>query len=476
MSEKFDYFVLLAEKRTGSNFLCSNLNQFKGIMAHGEAYNPYFIGDGEKTELHGVTLAMREADPIRLINEMKAQPNNLVGFRYFSSHDPRALEHFLPDKRCGKIILTRNPLESYISEMIAWTTNQWKLGIGDKRETAKVMFKLDEFREHIAEYQAFQIKILSELQYTGQSAFYLAYEDIQNVDVLNGLAEYLGVESKVDAIATSLRRQNPGTLRDKVINYDEMVEALASIDPFNLTRTPNFEPRRGPAVPSYVAAANAPIMYLPIKGGIGAQIDQWLAALDDGADLQRGFNQKTLRQWKRKHSGHRSFTIIRHPVVRAHAAFCEHILDTGPDGYPEIREKLRNEYGLEIPEGQVDASYDRRTHREAFLKFLAFLKDNLRGQTSIRIDASWASQAQILQGFGQFSLPDMVLREDQLSEGLAQLCQQVGIDAVELPAASVQHPIALSDIYDADIEAATRDLYQRDYMMFGYKALKLNID
>ena len=471
MSDKFDYFVMLAEKRTGSNFLCSNLNQFKGVTAHGEAFNPYFIGDGNKTDLHGVTLAMREADPVRLIDEMKAAPNNLVGFRFFSSHDMRAYDHFMPDKRCGKIILTRNPLESYVSELIAWTTNQWKLGKGDKRETARVQFKLDEFRKHVAEYQDFQVKILNALQCSGQTAFYLAYEDIQSIDVLNGMAEFLGVESRIEAISTNLRRQNPGTLRDKVINYDEMVEALAGMDTFNLTRTPNFEPRRGPVVPSYVAPANTPVMYLPIKGGIDAQIRLWLAKLDNGDDLQGDFNQKTLRQWKRKNTGHRSFTVIRHPVVRAHAAFCEHILDTGPNGYPEIREKLRKGYDLPIPEGAVDDSYDRRTHREAFLRFLAFLKDNLRGQTSIRIDAVWASQAQVLQGFGQFALPDMVLREDQLEEGLAQICQQVGVDAIDLPEAQCNHPIALNDIYDADIEAATRDIYQRDYMMFGYKAL-----
>lgn len=300
MSDKFDYYAILAEKRTGSNFLCSNLNQFKGVIAHGEAFNPYFIGDGSRTDLHGVTLAMREADPLRLIHEMKAVPNNLTGFRFFSSHDMRAYDHFMPDKRCGKIVLTRNPLESYVSELIAWTTNQWKLGKGDVRETARVQFKLDEFKKHVAEYQAFQVKILNDLQCSGQTAFYIAYEDIQSVDVLNGMAEFLGVESRVEGISTNLRRQNPGSLRDKVINYDEMVEALASMDPFNLTRTPNFEPRRGPVVPSYVAAAKAPLMYLPMKGGLDAQMRQWLAGLDQGGDLQDGFNQKTLRQWKRK--------------------------------------------------------------------------------------------------------------------------------------------------------------------------------
>jgi len=214
-------------------------------------------------------------------------------------------------------------------------------------------------------------------------------------------------------------------------------------------------------------------MYLPIKGGLDSQIREWLTALDNGGNLQDGFNQKTLRQWKRKNTGHRSFTILRHPVVRAHAAFCEHILDTGPDAYPEIRAKLRFEYDLPIPEGAVDDTYDRRTHREAFLKFLEFLKKNLQGQTSIRIDATWASQSQILQGFGQFALPDMVLREDQMIEGLAQLCEQVGIEAAELPENPNTHPIALSEIYDAEVEAAVRDLYQRDYMMFGYKALNI---
>ncbi|AXX99246.1 sulfotransferase family 2 domain-containing protein [Profundibacter amoris] len=472
MSDKFDYFVMLAEKRTGSNFLCSNLNQFKGITAHGEAFNPYFIGDTNREKLHGMTLEMREKDPVELLERMKADPKNLVGFRFFSTHDPRALEHFLQDERCGKIILTRNPLESYVSELIAWSTNQWKLGRGDTRKSAKVTFKLDEFRKHVAEYQAFQVKILHELQCSGQTAFYLSYEDVQDVDVLNGLARFLGVDSQIEALSTNLRRQNPGTLRDKVVNYEQMVEDLQKMDPFDLTRTPNFEPRRGPVVPGYVAAANAPLMYLPIKGGPEALVREWLKGIG-GGDLLGGFNQKTLRQWKRKHSGHRSFTVVRHPVVRAHSAFCEHILETGPDGFPEIRAALLRDYDLLIPEDGVDETYTAEDHRKAFLVFLKFLKKNLTKQTSMRVDPAWASQSQVLQGFGQFALPDMVLREDQLEQGLEQLATQVGLDPYPLPEVPDSHLFPLEEIYDAEIEAAVRDAYQRDYMMFGYKALKL---
>jgi len=471
MSNRFDYFVMLAEKRTGSNFLCANLNRFDGITAHGEAYNPHFIGNTNREKLHGMTLEMREKDPVGLLQRMKDDPKNLVGFRFFSTHDPRALTHFMADERCAKIILTRNPLESYVSELIAWSTNQWKLGRGDKRETAQVMFKLDEFRQHVADYQAFQVKILHEMQCSGQTAFYLSYEDVQDVDVMNGLAKFLGVDSRIEALSTNLRRQNPESLREKVVNYDEMVAALQQMDPFDLSRTPNFEPRRGPVVPAYVAAANAPLMYLPIRGGPQKQIQEWLKVIG-GGDLLGGFNQKTLRQWKRKHAGHRSFTVIRHPVVRAHAAFCEHILNTGDGGFPEIRAALLREFGLLIPEYGLDESYGRDAHHDAFLVFLMFLKKNLTGQTGVRVDPSWASQSQILQGFGQFALPDMVLREEQLNEGLAQLTAQVGMEPQPLPPVADDHPFALDAIYDAKIEAAARDAYQRDYMMFGYRAYR----
>ncbi len=472
MSGNFDYFVILAEKRTGSNFLTSNLNKFAGLTAHGEAFNPYFIDGPARSQLLGMTQEMRDADPVGLLDLIKADKDGLSGFRFFSGHDERALNHFLPDKKCAKIILTRNPLDSYVSELIAWTTNQWQLTNSGKRKSAKVKFDIDGFRQHVSDYQNFQVMILNWLQSTGQTAFYLSYEDVANIDVLNGMAAFLGVESRIKQVLSNLKKQNPDSLRDKVVNYDEMLEALAGMDPFNLTRTPNFEPRRGPVVPSYVAAAKAPLMYLPVKCGPEAQVRQWLAALDGKGHLQEKFNQKTLRQWKRNNAGHRSFTVIRHPVVRAHAAFCDHILDTGPGGYPEIREKLRKDYKLPIPKGAVDETYDRRAHRKAFLAFLAFLKDNLRGHSSIRIDPAWASQAQILQGFGQFALPDMVLREDQLEQGLAQLCSQIGISATALPEAPQTCPIPLADIYDADIEAEARNAYRRDYLMFGFSALK----
>ncbi|MDX1782140.1 MAG: nodulation protein NodH, partial [Thalassovita sp.] len=44
MTDRFDYFVVFAEMRTGSNFLETNLNAFPGLTCYGEAFNPHFIG------------------------------------------------------------------------------------------------------------------------------------------------------------------------------------------------------------------------------------------------------------------------------------------------------------------------------------------------------------------------------------------------------------------------------------------------
>lgn len=473
MAGSFDYFVVFAEMRTGSNFLETNLNAFDGIACHGEAFNPHFLGYPKTTEILGITQETRDADPKRLLKEIKKQPDAMAGFRYFHDHDPRVLDPCLNDPKCAKIILTRNPLDSYVSWKIAQETGQWKLTDSKSRKDGQADFDADEFSAHLEALQSFQLQLLNRLQHSGQTAFYISYEDLQSVEVMNGLARYLGVDEELEALDKSLKKQNPSAISQKVRNFPQMETALSGRDLFNLTRTPNFEPRRGPTIPTYVAAAESGLLYLPMKGGPEDRVLDWLAAVDgvDRGALQSKFSQKDLRQWKRKHPGHRSFTVLRHPVVRAHHAFSKHILGTGEDSYSALRQTLRRRYALPIPEQMPDDSYDRAVHRSAFAAFLVFLKGNISGQTAIRVDASWCTQTQALQGFGEFALPDRVIREDDLETELAQLLDTTGHDKeVSVGAATGDLPFDLSGIYDAEIEKLTQDVYQRDYMMFGFES------
>ncbi len=467
----FDLFVIFAEMRTGSNFLEANLNAIDGLTCHGEAFNPHFIGYPDAADILGIAKAERDADPHRLLAAICNAGGGLRGFRYFNDHDPRVLDTLLSDPRCAKIILTRNPAESYVSWKIAQATGQWKLTSARHAKSRKIRFDATEFDAHVGALQAFQVRLLNGLQRSGQTAFYVAYEDLQDVAVMNGLAAWLGAPGRLDSLDRKLKKQNPEPMEAKVENYDAMVAALARLDRFNLDWTPNFEPRRGPAVPTYVAAARAPLLYFPLRSGPEAATTGWLASLDGAPEdaLESGFTQKTLRQWKRRNPGHRAFTVLRHPVARAHAAFCDRILNTGPGSYAEIRATLRRDLRLPIPERPDDPAYDLDRHRAAFLAFLGFLRQNLGGQTAIRVDAHWATQAAVVEAAARFAPLDVLVREERMDRDLPWLAAQVGRpDGGALPASTDPHRAALEAIYDDAIETAARDAYQRDYVAFGF--------
>ncbi len=468
--KNFDYFVIFAEMRTGSNFLEQNLNEFDGIACLGEAFNPAFIGFPNRSDCLGVSKETRDDDPHLLLTQIRQSADALSGFRYFHDHDPRIFDTVMEDRRCAKIVLTRNPIDSYVSLKIAQATGQWKLTDAKKRKEAKAKVNAAEFAAHVAELQAFQIRIQNRLQVTGQTAFYLANEDLEDVDVLNGLVQYLGVSARRKDVDKTLKRQNPEPLSQKVSNFEEMRNAIADLDPFNLTRTPSFEPRRGPAAPTWVTAAKSPLLYMPVRGELDRAIQKWLADLDGVTpdDLGTGHSQNDLRGWLGATPGHRSFTVLRHPLTRAHHAFCHRILNTEGGGFPAIRSRLKQRYNLPLPNALPDPSYDKLAHRKAFAAFLDFLKANLAEQTMVRVDPAWASQTQTVLGFAEFLLPDRILREDRLQTELDDLARDMGCDPVPLADFRDALPFALADIHDVDLERRARAAYGRDYTMFGF--------
>lgn len=470
MSQRFDSFVVFAEMRTGSNFLEANLNALDGVTCHGEAFNSAFIGYPNRMDICGIDKRTRDGDPLVLLNTIRIQPG-LNGFRYFNDHDPRILSHILSDRRCAKIVLTRNPLDSYVSLLIAQETGQWKLTDVKRRKDAKVRFNALGFQTHLETLQAFQTKILNSLQTSGQTAFYIAYEDLRDVGVLNGLAAWLDVEGRLDGLDDSLKPQNPGALADKVENPEAIGDSLKALDRFNLWRTPNFEPRRGPAVPSYVLCENAPLLYMPTRGGRDDAVMAWLGALEGKApdDLTTRKNQKDLRKWKRKVGNHRSFTVVQHPVERAHAVFCERILTKSSGSFLKVRDTLKTQFNIRLPKDKPGAGWTVEAHQDAFLGYLRFVKANLNGQTTNRVDAAWATQAQILQGFAELQSPDFVLREDRLAQDLPHLLATFGVENAPAfrPTERIS-PYALADIITPDIEAAVQDVYQKDFVTFGF--------
>lgn len=464
---EFDHFVVFAEMRTGSNFLESNLNAFDDLTCHGEAFNPHFLCYPNQKALFGYDQAKRDSDAIGFLRALRDRTPGLGGFRYFHDHDPRILDAILDDPRCAKVILTRNPAESYVSWKIAQNTGQWKLTNVRKRKETRARFDAVEFETHLGALQAFQIKLLNRLQRSGQTAFYISYEDLQDVEVINGLARWLGSAHQLDSLDKALKPQNPAALASKVANFEEMARALDGMDRFNLSRTPNFEPRRGPVVPGYLACARTPLLYMPIRSGPESTVRQWMAALDEvGEDALLGaFKQNTLRQWMRRNPGHRRFTVLRHPALRAHHAFATRIVNTGEGSFGHIRRTLARAHGINLPERNLD----RDSYRAAFVAFLRFLEANLNGQTGIRVDPCWASQTTVVQGMGDLALPDALIREEEMNALLPMMAHLSGRSEVpDVEEVTDPMPFTLDEIYDDEIEELTHKAYQRDYITFGF--------
>lgn len=462
----FEYFVVLAEMRTGSNLLQSNLNAFEGVECHGELFNPAFINSSGHETYKGVTLEARDADPWALLNLVRAQGGRHVGFRLFHNHDPRIWQHALTDPACAKIILTRNPLESYVSHKIAATTKQWRLGNVKDRKQAKIAFDPVEFEQLLTRIQQTQLEIQHALQSTGQTAFYIGYEDVNDLEVLNGLARWLGVGARLTDLPRTLKKQNPGPLEDKLTNPEALAPGLARIDRFDLGRTPNFEIRRGPMLDISFAGAKTPLLFMPLRGAPEPSVIRWLAALDGVTQntLPRGFDHGRLATWRRANPGFRSFTVVRHPLTRVHEVFCRKIL-TGQ--FEAVREHMARLFAVTLADGPVTLPVDE--HRTAFKAFLRFVAAGLLGQTGLQPWPIWASQAALLDGFAQASVPDVVLREETLAQDLTWLANRVGHGnppayQPETPAG----PVTLEQVLDDEIVELTQTAYRRDYEQFGF--------
>lgn len=455
---RFTSFVILAAMRTGSNFLEAQLNTLTGVNCHGELFNPLFMGKRDTTGMFGFDMAARDADPLPVLAAMRTATAGLAGFRLFHDHDSRIIDHVLADPGCAKIVLTRNPADSWVSLQIALATDQWRLTNATRLKTARVAFDPAGFETHLQAAQAFQQRILRGLQTTGQTAFNIDYDDLHDLEVLNGLARFLGVSAQLEALDPRLKRQNPEPITDKILNPEIMEAALSRLDLFNLAREAGAEPRRGPAIPGFLAGAG--LLYMPVRGGPEAVVTDWLGRFAPEG-LTGDFTQKTLRQWKRTQAGHRSFTVLRHPLARAYEGYCRVVLE----GKNDLYRLLTRAYQLDLPRGP---EVTPEAQRGGFLVFLSWLKIYLGGQTGQKIDPHLASQTATLQGFAQFQTPDALLREDRLAEGLGWLAAEQGQSAPALRPVAGDLPIPLAAICDAEVQQAARDAYARDFQGFGF--------
>ena len=62
-------------------------------------------------------------------------------------------------------------------------------------------FDAEEFDEYLTRTQNFKLYAKAGLEISGQTAFHLAYEDLQNQAVIDGPAQFLGSNGQVEKLA-----------------------------------------------------------------------------------------------------------------------------------------------------------------------------------------------------------------------------------------------------------------------------------
>lgn len=407
MAARFGSFVLFAEMRTGSNHLEETLNGVPGLVCHGEAFNPHFVGHEGQEALLGIGRAARDRDPLRLLRRMRAEPG-LSGFRFFHDHDARVLEAVVADPSCAKVVLTRDPAEAWVSLQIAERTGRWRITDVAHRETPRVRFDPMAFAAWRARVEGFRDALLRRLRDSGQVPFVLDHGEINDAAVLTGLVRFLGVEAETVRPSTRLKRQNPGPLRDKVTNPEAMEAALG--------RVPG---EAGPPLAGIAALEAPPLLFLPLAG-TGEQ--RVTAAMAARGPVRTGFDGESLRPWLNRTKDRTAFTVIAHPVARAWR-LCAAARGWVPD-------------------------------RAGFL-------DHLAARRESGLPPAEAPQAEILARLAAEILPDRVLREEGLDAGLAAL----GLE----PVAAEDGLAGLDGAPDAEVETAVRGLYNRDYRQFGFR-------
>ena len=234
-----------------------------------------------------------------------------------------------------------------------------------------------------------------------------------------------------------------------------MKKRLAKIGFFNIDHIPNFEPRRQGAITTYAASDAIGLLFQPSKSG--PDLRNGLAGY---GGVLTTFDRQALKAWRIEHLGHRSFTVLRHPLKRVHAAFCEY---REKEWMGELRGHLKRVHKFELPpKGAEFASI--AAHRAGFLKFLEMTKHLHASRTELRTPPYLASQVATITGFYVLQAPDQLLRENRL----AFVCAEAGVMMQPVPDVAERQPLALADLYGADLEAACREAYARDYTAFGF--------
>ena len=213
-------FAVIGHSRTGSNYLFVGLNSSSCV----KMYHEVFAKRHRK-------IAGKEFDLIfPMIFRKETKNIKAVGFKLFYEHLTKdEWEKLLSHKYIRIIHLTReNRLRTIVSLDIAFKTDQWGVSANDKDnqlvekriilDTSKLIDRL----EQIQDYETFIRD-----RFKDRHILEVVYEKLTTKpgETFQYIGGYLGVDD-IDLSKITLTKQNPESLEQLIVNYDQVYEVL----------------------------------------------------------------------------------------------------------------------------------------------------------------------------------------------------------------------------------------------------------
>lgn len=209
-------FMIVANARTGSNYLLDGLKTSPVIRMYHEIFAPHIREVGKDFE-----------KILSTVYQYESKSTQMVGFKVFYNHLTDEEWKKLAAHTDLKVIhLTRqNRLRTVVSLEIAFKTGRWtqagnSSGVKEKRillDRSKLLKRLEQIEEGEAATRA---------RFSDRAMLEIVYEDLVRSprNAFAAVGAYLGVNG-IDPEEIRLKKQNPEELAQLIANYDE-VESL----------------------------------------------------------------------------------------------------------------------------------------------------------------------------------------------------------------------------------------------------------
>ena len=479
------YFAILGTMRSGSNLLEKTIEGLGDTVCYGEAFNPGFVGGPRREEILGWDTVRRDADPLGFLQALRDGAGGAIpGFRLFDGHARAVFEHVMTDPDCRRIVLRRDPVESYISLKIAQETDQWLLRRANKRLAARVTFDAEEFTKYRDRLRAHYKWLEDEMRAVGTSALWVTYDSLLDDYVKETVARYIGSAGTLQA-EDPILRQNPQPMAEKVMNYNEMC-AFLGIEPV-LPEPGGFAGARHVLLSQRAGMAYVPMAGPGFEAGVSMMYRIERRSFDgpslsfhrlmEGVAAGRVFRSGlTVEQLATACQERCVFTLICHPTQRLHGLFLEEVFGINWLASP-IRKRLQDAVGplpsaRELADGKAIVPAER--HRRAFIGFLRIVRQALAGQGEIPLRDGWRSQAEFLAAYRRKIDPGQVFRLEDLSALHAWLKDTLPFAGLPENHVTVVRdkalsgPLPLDEVLVPEIAMEVRALHGEDLAEFGY--------